>query len=604
MSENMNIASACSDANEKPSALGLFSGAGGMDLGFAQAGFNLVAAVEIDKSACSTHRANFPGTKLFEGDVREVRDEVVAFARKAGVDVIIGGPPCTGFSSLGNRDPDDQRNRLVLDFLQYVDGIRPKAFTIENVGGMKSMPLDGYMAADLVVKKAASIGYKVELRELCAADYGVPQMRKRLIFIGTRFDVPILFPLPTHGPDCGDLKPYMTVGEAIGDLQDNELGQDTIKHSAARLQRIKITKPGEYLDNRNHGLRLERDKPAGTLTCNNGSTVLHYCHDRMITNSEMAALQGFPRCHVFRGNRKEIDMQIGNALPPLMAKAIALGIGKMLDSIKAGASLVVIPEDAPEGNLDVLRGKFVAKINASLRAVDLTANRSDAHYLIMGRYITEYIQQGMQFGAQSEDALFRSIVQDKTCKVKKSAIYNARGYFQLHSAMVEAYGKAPSVSMTYFVKVRSKYLSVEEKHELLCMAEADHTITVVQMGKLLREKLIEKGFAKSASQPADVFLQPCRKALHAVAQIGGLLKKGLCPSHDSFLLVMKTAEALAVTVEKAKRLLEDGAAEDANMLDDADEAGIANATGFTMDMQGAFEQEDAADGMVGMERLS
>jgi hypothetical protein len=265
--------------------------------------------------------------------------------------------------------------------------------------------------------------------------------------------------------------------------------------------------------------------------------------------------------------------------------------------------------EAPDVCLDALRHQYVVQINAELRKADGTSSRSDSHYLNMGRLICQFIQKGKTAGEPSEDALFRSIVKDKACKVKKSALYNARGYYRLYSAMCDAHGSAPEVPMTYYVKVRSKYLSVGEQRELLLKAEADRDITIAQMGRLVKEQLVELGYAKKALLPTDVFLAPCQQALRVAACIGGLMKKGLCPSNDSFSSLMKAAALLASTAEKAKLLVESGTpipSEDTDNADIADEAGEAeraDVIGDSNDLQEAFEPVNA-DGMVNMGNLS
>ena len=334
----------------------LFAGAGGLSLGFHQAGlgFQPVLAVENDMAAARTFKRNF-GCSVHEGTIELVTDYPEA-------DVIIGGPPCQGFSPLG-RDRDDvsraQMNELWRHYLAAVRKVQPKAFVIENVpefqGSAQFAKLLELMASDPVLRQY-SYGYGV----LHAADYGVPQSRRRGIFIAVKDVESVPWPpKPTHGPDSAPRAPYVTVRDAIDDLPRQpvhaEIGWDGerqdlhIKRNPRpmSLERYKaIPEGGNRFDLRRNRPDLEprcwANKPTGTtdvmgrLWWDRPSVTIRteffkpekgrYLHpdaDRPITHREAARLQSFPDEFIFEGSKLEVARQIGNAVPPRLGAAIA-----------------------------------------------------------------------------------------------------------------------------------------------------------------------------------------------------------------------------------------------------------------------------------------
>lgn len=170
--------------------ISLFSGAGGMDVGFKAAGFDVVAANEMDKYACETFRSNHPGTDLLEGDIDRHEEELCLYR---GIDVVFGGPPCQGFSVAGKMDPDDSRSKLIFSFCNIVERVKPKAFVMENVKAL------GALAKFEKVRKALMLrfnkaGYTVTVNLLNSKDFGVPQSRERVFFIGVRNGITPVFP--------------------------------------------------------------------------------------------------------------------------------------------------------------------------------------------------------------------------------------------------------------------------------------------------------------------------------------------------------------------------------------------------------------------------
>jgi DNA-cytosine methyltransferase len=202
----------------------LFSGCGGMDLGFEQAGFRIEVASDHCRAAADTYRSNSAGTEFVEDDITDPATKQAIVAACGGrCDVVIGGPPCGPYSRSGERDPNDPRARLFEDYLDLVGRLRPKVAVMENVVPLLSArnPAGG-LVYDEIVEGFKRLGYVVDSKALCAADYGVPQRRARLIIIATRLGVTIRFPEPTHAEDgetSGRL-PWRTMRNAIGDLED------------------------------------------------------------------------------------------------------------------------------------------------------------------------------------------------------------------------------------------------------------------------------------------------------------------------------------------------------------------------------------------------
>lgn len=202
----------------KPTALSLFSGAGGMDLGFEKF-FDIKAAIEFDKFSCETLRQNFKDVQVIEGDIRNVQGKDVA---PQGIDFIFGGPPCQPFSAAGKqRGVKDPRGMLVDEYLRLVDELKPKYFVLENVQGLVYNQKGG--ALSYILESAAAIGYETEWKVLNSANFGVPQSRMRLFVIGRKIGLPAIgFPAPTHSSDSDqpDLftAPFVTVGEALKGL--------------------------------------------------------------------------------------------------------------------------------------------------------------------------------------------------------------------------------------------------------------------------------------------------------------------------------------------------------------------------------------------------
>lgn len=323
----------------------LFSGAGGFTLGFAQAGFVPVFSVEIDKDAASTYEMNF-GPHCRNDDINDIKTFPDA-------DVVIGGPPCQGFSNLGSHIPDDPRNQLWRHYIRAVKDACPLVFVVENVP-----PLLKSEEGQELMRQARKLGYKVEGRVLNSADYGVPQIRRRTIIIGSRTGV-LKFPEPTHTDpgkrDSLSRRPdWTTLRQAIGDLPleptntSLHLGRNPTPMSLERYRHIppggnrwnlplelmpecwkKKTKGGTDLFG-----RLQWDEPCVTVRTEffkpEKGRYLHPGAHRPITHREAARIQGFPDGFAFKGSKTEIARQIGNAIPVKFAYAIAKSVLDMI----------------------------------------------------------------------------------------------------------------------------------------------------------------------------------------------------------------------------------------------------------------------------------
>lgn len=352
----------------KIKVIGLFSGCGGLDLGFKQAGYDIIWANDILDDACETYKLNI-GNHIINEDITKINLDVIPSA-----DVIVGGPPCQGFSGIGKRDPNDDRSALVYSYLDVVNKIQPKVFLFENVTGIKSSKAyDGSKVIDNLKKAFEDIGYHINIYTLNAADYGVPQKRKRVFIIGNKLGTDITAPTQTHFDNVPNKKQWISSFEAISDLESpTENGNIKYKHepisdyqllmrknsnettlqiipysSPTDKEIIKHVKPGgNYMDipdevstkrimyfkstggrTTTYG-RLDPEKPNYTLNTHfnrpNIGCNIHYNEDRMITIREGLRFQSFPDdFHLISKTKRNYYVQVGNAVPPLLSKAWA-----------------------------------------------------------------------------------------------------------------------------------------------------------------------------------------------------------------------------------------------------------------------------------------
>ena len=371
-----------------PTVVDLFSGAGGLSEGFRQAGFNHVVANDFDEHAAATYRFNYPHTRVLTGPIEGITPDVILRAADllyGQLDVLVGGPPCQAFSVYNHqRGMNDERSGLFREYLRVVNGLMPRFVVIENVTGITST--NEGRVCDEIKNGLSQLGYHVESRTLKAEEYGVPQERRRVFFLGTRDSCSLKWPTPTHAANYDmtamleGLKPLVSVAEAIGDLPPlgsgeglEEMGytsealseyQKLLRAKSERvynhiaphlapinLERIRYIPQGGNWRNLPYCLlpagmkrarrtdhtkrygRLHPDQQASTILtkCDlHWGAYIHPEQERTITVREAARFQSFPDSFRFLGSRGEQYKQVGNAVPPLLANAVAEAILSMM----------------------------------------------------------------------------------------------------------------------------------------------------------------------------------------------------------------------------------------------------------------------------------
>ncbi|RDC57573.1 DNA (cytosine-5-)-methyltransferase [Pedobacter chinensis] len=319
----------------------LFSGAGGFSLGFDKMGFQNLFSVDIEKSFCETYQYNFSGHQLIQKDICALSDaEIKYYQENNEVDVVIGGPPCQGFSIAGNigrKFADDPRNRLFKEFVRVVKIIEPKFFVMENVARLYNH--NGGATRKEIIKDFEDLGYTVDCKILNSADYGVPQIRKRVIFIGAKNTKKIIFP-------SKEVEKYISVKEALAHYPKLISGEESTVHNHVAMSHSPqmLTKMSYVTDGGDRNeipasirpksgdvrkyIRYKSDLPSVCVT-GDMRKIFHYEQNRALTVRELAKLQSFPDDFVFKGTKISQQQQVGNSVPPKMAEAIAGAIIKM-----------------------------------------------------------------------------------------------------------------------------------------------------------------------------------------------------------------------------------------------------------------------------------
>ena len=310
---------------ERFSVISLFSGCGGIDLGFKQAGFNIVWANEKNKNACESYRLNFPETKMLEKDIRYVKDS--EFPRNS--DVLFGGYPCQGFSLGGNRRLNDERNLLYKEFGRCLEIIKPKIFLAENVKGLATM--ENGLVLDIMIQDFAEKDYTVEYKHYNAKEFGVSQDRERIFLVGTRNDLELDFQFPEakYGPG---LKPYKTLKDTIWDLRSKQGEYYEGDYSPRFISRQRKRGWNEVSYCITASIKQNPLHPAGKKMkkVEKDKFIFQGKENRTLSFLECMVIQSFPKDYKLKGSLTSKYRQIGNAVPPLMVKPIAQEIKNTL----------------------------------------------------------------------------------------------------------------------------------------------------------------------------------------------------------------------------------------------------------------------------------
>lgn len=308
----------------------LFCGAGGLSKGLEMSGLEGVCGLDWFKEACMTYNRNFDHP-FVNGDIKspEIKEQFYETVRKQlsgrHLDIVAGGFPCQGFSMAGNRIVDDPRNSLYLELIEIVKHLQPDFVICENVKGLRSM-LNG-LVEKKIIDDFHAIGYEMNVMTLCAADYYTPQKRERVIFIGNRKGLKNYHPKPILLPSQ-----YITTGTAIADLMDmpenKAFNHVPTKHRPDMAQRMLELPEGQslYKGYSDAWKKCPWNEASCTIKENHGGVNIHPKLPRVLTAREMARLQSFPDDFIFEGPKNKQLVQIGNAVPPLLGKAIGLAV--------------------------------------------------------------------------------------------------------------------------------------------------------------------------------------------------------------------------------------------------------------------------------------
>lgn len=344
----------------KLTAVSLYSGCGGLDLGMHQAGFHAVVASDLDPYCAKSYERNFPGVPFICGDAAELDGKSLAQASKGAttgsIDLLVGGPPCPPFSKSRFYRKDKPRaledavgDRTIRAYLSVLETVRPRAFLLENVAGLAYKVHQS--ALELILQTARDLGYAISSKVVNSADYGVPQMRQRFFVVGT-LDGEFEFPRPTHAKPGSDsnLPAWVTAGEAIGDLDTEENADDSGHFAGGKHHELlKQIPPGDnylyFTEKRGHPdpifkwrsrywsflLKLSPDLPSWTIQARRSNNMgpLHW-RNRILRIEEVRRIQTFPDGWYLEGNVERQWRQIGNAVPPLLARQLGVSLADHL----------------------------------------------------------------------------------------------------------------------------------------------------------------------------------------------------------------------------------------------------------------------------------
>lgn len=384
--------------------LSLFTGGGGLDIGFKEAGFDIVACLEIDKPSCGTlqmNKGHYVGDQcqIFNNDITKTAPESLSLD---SIDFIIGGPPCQSFSAAGRRAGgvygiNDTRGSLFWYYCKFLEHFQPKGFLFENVKGiLQANKSDDW---NTIKKSFEQVGYRLKYMVLDAADYGVAQHRERVIMVGIREDLEadFAFPLPTHGPDSLDRKDYVTAGQALDDLDDpNEI---VPPYTGKYGHLIPDIPPGMnysfYTEKMGHPsprfawrskfsgflYKLSPDQLSKTIVANQGKYdgPFHW-KNRKLHVCELKRLQGFPDDYKMIDSKAEATKQIGNSVSPKMAKQLGLAVKKQLFGEDSNVDLMPEGFSLSHGARKAMKSKKTRKLTTQNTVSDQLSLIGKKHY--------------------------------------------------------------------------------------------------------------------------------------------------------------------------------------------------------------------------------
>ena len=389
-------------------AISLFAGAGGCSLGFAKYGVRILGAYDIWQEAVNTYNQNFDGNKAHQTDLANCNFEQIRNdlgLKKGELDIIIGGPPCQGFTTLGKRGEDDPRNRLLLNYAKALETFYPRWFMMENVEGMLTTANGNFVVE--AIEQMISLGYSVYMKKVYMHEYGIPQRRKRVIIVGNREGKDFHFPKTLSSASGYRYKDGVcTLYDAICDLENKDIPE--INHirkfeDGIKLQRIQALSEGatmkdlpKELQHESYAKRAARRvcdgtpsekrggapsglkrliyaEPSLTITGSCTGEFVHPKENRMLTIRECARIQTFPDDFIFWGANSQQEQQIGNAIPPLFANIIAEQIHQC-DKLET--------KNLPQG----LMYYDVTKSNAKSPALAATCRRLDQFLISLFNY--------------------------------------------------------------------------------------------------------------------------------------------------------------------------------------------------------------------------
>lgn len=378
-----------------------FAGGGGLDLGFENAGFEVVFATDIDQDCCKTLELNkgisvSKNAEILCGDIRNIDEKQLP----QNIDLVVGGPPCQSFSASGRRAGGaagslDERGTLFMTYRDIIKKLSPQAFVFENVRGI--FATNKGKDWEKILSAFSEIGFNVSFRLLDAADYGVPQHRERVFLVGHKLESEFLFPQPSNGPDSVNNHPHVTPKEAFKDLKIPVKEKSAIKFEGGKYSHLlKDVPEGQnylfFTDKRGHPkpvfayrsrfsdflYKAHPDYPMKTIIASPGKYTgpLHW-KNRYFSVAEYKAIQGFPQNYVFHGDRASTIRQIGNSVSPRIAEKVALAIRQQVFGIDCNLRLISSGDSLSFDKRKGVKAKATREMHRQVKA-----NRKQQRYIV------------------------------------------------------------------------------------------------------------------------------------------------------------------------------------------------------------------------------